>query len=130
MPSSTSPHAWHDARRTASLWVGLLAGPVLWFAVLQTNYVMSYVACETRHTWFLHAVNLAAAALVAAAGWVAWNSGPAENAEHPTAPITRETSENRARWMSIGGVLLSVWFVLVILAMEIPVLILSSCPGR
>ena len=28
MPSSTSRPAWHDARRTAALWTGLLAGPI------------------------------------------------------------------------------------------------------
>jgi hypothetical protein len=130
MHSSISPHAWHDTRRAAALWVGLLAGPLVWFTVLEANYVMSYVACESQHTWFLHATNLVCAALVAAAGLLAWRSGPAENAERPTAPVTRETSELRARWMSIGGVVLSAWFVLVILAMEIPMLVIPSCVGR
>jgi hypothetical protein len=130
MPSSTSPHAWHDTRRSAALWVGLLAGPVVWFTVLEANYVMSYVACESRHTWFLHATNLVCAALVAMAGLLAWRSGPAEDIERPTPPVTRETSESRARWMSIGGVMLSIWFVLVILAMEIPMLVIPTCVGR
>jgi hypothetical protein len=130
MPSSTSHRAWHDSRRTAALWVGLLAGPVVWFTLLEANYVMSYVACESRHTWFLHGMNLVSAAVVALAALVAWRSGPAEDAEHPTSPITRETSESRARWMSLGGAILSLWFVLVILAMEIPVAVIPSCVGR
>ena len=130
MPSSTSHRAWHDSRRTTALWVGLLGGPVVWFTVLEANYVMSYVACESRHTWFLHGLNLVCAAVVAGAGLLAWRSGPGESAEHPTPPITRETSENRARWMSLGGVILSLWFVVVILAMEIPVAVIPSCVGR
>jgi hypothetical protein len=130
MPSSTSRHAWHDSRRTLALWTGLLAGPVLWFTVLEANYVLSYVACESRHKWFLHAANLAAIAAVAAAGLLSWRSGPAEDSEQPTPPITRQTSENRARWMSIAGVTLSLWFILVILAMEIPILVLRTCEQR
>ena len=130
MPSSTSPHASHDARRTAALVAGLLAGPLVWFSVLEANYVMSYVACESRHAWFLHVVNLGSAVLVAFAGVLAWRSGPPENAEHPSAPVTRETSEHRARWMAIGGVMTSSWFVLVILAMEIPMLVIPACAGR
>lgn len=112
------------------MWAGLLAGPVVWFALLEANYVMSYIACESRHTWFLHAMNLVSAAVVAYAAVVARRSGPPEDAEHPTSPITRDTSESRARWMSLGGAILSMWFVLVILAMEIPVSVLPSCVGR
>lgn len=105
----------------------MLAGPLVWFAILEADYVMSYVACESRHTWFLHAANLLSVALVAAAGWLAWRSGPAASDEHPTEPVTRATSESRARWMSMVGVALSMWFILVILAMEIPVLVLRTC---
>jgi hypothetical protein len=110
--------------------VGLLAGPIVWFTLLEANYVMSYVACASRHTWFLHGMNLVSAAVVACAAVLAWRSGPPEDAEHPTSPITRETSESRARWMSLGGAILSIWFVVVILAMEIPVAVLPSCVGR
>ena len=130
MPSSTSRHAWHDPRRTVALWIGLFAGPVLWFTVLEANYVLSYVACESRQKWFLHAVTLVAVAAVGAAGLLSWRSGPAENSEHPAPPVTHATSESRARWMSIAGVVLSLWFMLVILAMEIPILVLRACEAR
>jgi len=75
-------------------------------------------------------MTLVSAAVVAYAAVVAWRSGPPENAEHPTAPITPDTSESRARWMSLSGAILSLWFVVVILAMEIPVAVLPSCVGR
>lgn len=131
MPSSTSRPAWHDARRTAALWAGLLAGPLVWLAALEVNYVMSYVACESsRFAWVLHAVNAVSAGLVALAGWIAWRSGPARDEEQATVPVSPATAELRARWMSVGGVATSLWFILVIVAMEIPVAMLPPCAGR
>jgi hypothetical protein len=32
--------------------------------------------------------------------------------------------------MALGGLGLSLWFILVILAMEIPILVLRACEGR
>jgi hypothetical protein len=119
-----------DARRSVALFAGLLGGPLVWFALLEVNYVLSYVACETRHTWFLHAATLASAVAVAAAGWTAWRSGPADATERPTDPLSSDTTESRARWMAIAGVALSVWFILVILTMEIPIVLLATCRAK
>jgi hypothetical protein len=110
-----------------ALWIGILAGPVVWLAALEASYVLSYAACESRHTWFLHGSNIFSILLVAAAGWVAWRSGPAPAQESPTLPGTPQMRETRARWMSTAGAALSLWFILVILAMEIPVLVLPPC---
>lgn len=110
-----------------ALWIGILAGPVVWLAVLEASYVLSYAACESEHTWFLHGANIFSILLVAGAGWLAWRSGPAP-AQGPLTPRgTPEMRETRARWMSTAGVALSLWFILVILAMEIPVLVLQPC---
>lgn len=127
MPSSTSPRAWHDARRTAALWAGILVGPIAWATLLETNYVLSYVSCEARHDWYLHAAVVVAVLVVAWGGWMAWRSGPAQDDEGRSHPVTSATSESRSRWMSIAGVMLSAWFILVILAMEIPILVLRTC---
>jgi hypothetical protein len=130
MPSSTLRPAWHSVRRISALWIGVLAGPLVWLALLETNYVLSYVSCETRHTWFLHVAALAAFVLVAAAGAMAWASGPPGDSQERTPPVTRSTAEVRARWMSLVGVGISLWFLLVILAMEIPALVVPPCEGR
>jgi len=103
---------------------------MVWFALLEANYVMSYVSCETRHTWFLHAATLVSVLAVAAGGWTAWRAGPVDATERPTAPLSSETQESRARWMAIGGVALSIWFILVILAMEIPIALLATCGAK
>ena len=127
MASSTSVPAWHEPRRWAALWTGVLTGPVVFLALLQTNYVMSYVACEVRTRWFLHLATLVALLLVGGAGWLAWTNGPAVPDERRSDAITPETTESRARWMSMAGVMLCAWFMLVILATEIPILVLKQC---
>jgi hypothetical protein len=115
--------------RDLALWTGVLAGPAVWLALLQVNYTLSYVACERRTTWFLHLAIFAAVALVAAAGLWGWSAGrgPRELPEPPAPPISYETSDTRARWMGHAGVAFSIWFILVILAMEIPVVVLRTC---
>jgi hypothetical protein len=127
MASSTSRPAWHEPRRIAALWTGMLAGPVVWFTLLELNYVLSYVSCECRHKWFLHAAELAAVLIVAAAAYTAWRFGPPQDSQDRTPPVTRSTAEIRARWMAFAGVGLSLWFILVIVAMEIPILTLKVC---
>jgi hypothetical protein len=132
MPSSTSARGLPDAhqpKRLAVLWAGLLTGPLLWLVLLQANYVMSYVSCESSRTWFLHAATLASAAIVAAVGWRTWRLGAGDRTleEPPSPPVSPETSESRATWMAYAGAAISAWFVIVILAMEVPVIVLRIC---
>jgi hypothetical protein len=133
MRSSTSRPGFrdaHDRQRVLALWTGVLAGPLVWLALLQTNYVLSYVACETRQTWFLHAATGVAALLVAAAGAWGWRAGrgPADLPEPLTAPVGPDTCDARTRWMAHAAVASSGWFILVILSMAIPVVVLGPCP--
>ena len=132
MPSSTSPHALpepHHPKRLAALWAGLLTGPIMWLVLLQANYVMSYVSCESRQTWFLHAATLVGAAIVALAGVQAWRLGVGGRSldEPPSPPISRQTSESRAVWMGYAGAAISAWFVVTILSFEVPVIVLKTC---
>jgi hypothetical protein len=107
----------------------VLAGPTIWLTLLEVHYVMSYVACETRATWFLHLATLIALAIVAGAGMRGWSAGrgPRDLPKPLTAPISYETSDARARWMGHASVVLSAWFILVILTMEIPIIVLRTC---
>jgi hypothetical protein len=132
MRSSTSPHAFPDAaarRRAVALWTGSLAGPVVWLVLLETNYVLSYVACETRQTWFLYVAVVAAVALVGGAGAWAWRAGagPLEDREPLTPPLSSETREVRVRWMARFAAATSIWFIIVILSMAVPVVVLKTC---
>jgi hypothetical protein len=119
----------HERWRLAAVWAGLLTGPAAWLALLEVNYVLSYVACETRSTWFLHSATAVALLLVAAAGYAAWAAsfGSIIVDETPTPPLSDETRVQRSRWMSLAGVAVSLWFIVVILAMEVPIIVLKEC---
>ena len=132
MSSSTSSlgsRSHGERRRLLALWVGSLAGPVVMLGLLQTNYVLSYVACEARQTWFLHAATGVAALLVATAGAWAWQAGrgPMEGTDAEAPPLSAATSEARARWMAWFAVAISAWFIVVILSMSVPVVVLRTC---
>lgn len=129
MPSSTSPRVSYERWRLAAIWAGLLTGPIAWLALLEVNYVLAYVACETRSTWFMHLAVVVAVVLVAAAGYAAWAAsfGHLLEDETLTPPVSDETRRQRSRWMSLAGVAFSAWFILVILAMEVPLVVLQEC---
>jgi hypothetical protein len=129
MPSSTSRPVSHERWRLAALWAGLLTGPIVWLGLLEVNYVLAYVACEARAKWFMHLAIGIALLLVAGAGWAARvaSIGNALADETRTPPLSDDTRLQRARWMSLAGVALSLWFMLVILAMEVPLLMLREC---
>jgi hypothetical protein len=107
----------------------VLGGPLAWAALLETNYVLSYVACEQRQTWMLHVATAVALALVVAAALVAWRAAPALDYGAERAPSTdpAETSIIRARFMAIGGLASCAFFALVIVATHIPVMVLKPC---
>jgi hypothetical protein len=109
------------------LWAGLLGPPVLWLALLQTNYVLAYAACGARETWFLYAAIAATLVLGALAGLAAWRMGPPEHGEARSAPWDPNTREIRARWMSASALAITAWFLIVMVAMAVPVLILQTC---
>jgi hypothetical protein len=129
MPSSISRRASHEPWRLAALWAGLLTGPVAWLTLLETNYVLAYVACEMRQTWFMHLGTAVALLVVAAAGWGAWyaSHGDMTADQTLTHPLSDETRWQRSRWMSLAGVATSAWFIIVIVAMEVPIMVLREC---
>jgi hypothetical protein len=107
----------------------VLAGPILWLVLLEANYVMSYVSCETRQTWFLHLAVVIAVVLVGAAGWWGWSAGIGDPMEagSPTPPLSPETARQRVRWMAAASAGMSLFFILVILAADVPILVLKTC---
>ncbi len=111
------------------MWAGLLTGPLVWLALLEVQYVLAYVACETRSTWFMHLAVVIALLLVAGAGYAAWTAsfGNMMADQTLTPPLSDETRLQRSRWMSLAGVAFSAWFMVVILAMEVPLVVLREC---
>jgi quinol-cytochrome oxidoreductase complex cytochrome b subunit len=128
MPSSTLDRGSLDwGRRLAALWIGVLAGPVVWAALLETNYVLSYVACERRHTWMLFATTAAAVAVIALSAFGAWRAAPPAGEENAPSTDPIDTAVIRARFMVNGALALCGFFILVILATAIPAVVLHPC---
>lgn len=129
MPSSISRPVSHERWRLAALWAGLLTGPIVWLALLELNYVLAYVACEVRSTWFMHLAIGIAVVLVAGAAYAAWAAsyGHILSDQCRTPPLSDETRVQRSRWMSLAGLTFSLWFIVVILAMEVPIVVLREC---
>lgn len=105
----------------------MIGPPVLWLMLLETNFVLAYAACGSRQTWFLYLAIAASCALAAGAGVAAFRMGPPEDRDEHAPPWTVRTREIRARWMSVSAVAFTVWFLLVMLAMAIPVIVLRTC---
>jgi hypothetical protein len=49
------------------------------------------------------------------------------NTESQAPPLSDDTRIQRSVWMSRAGVAVSLWFIVVILAMEIPIVVLEEC---
>jgi hypothetical protein len=132
MASSTS-HPVSDRpdtpKQILSLWIGILAGPLLFLMLLQVNYVFSYMACETQRTWFLHLATIVAPVLTAGAGTIAWRARrPLESdAAELSAPGVIHAPSTRAYWMAAAAALSCVWFIIAMLAMIVPAAILRPC---
>jgi hypothetical protein len=114
MPSSTLDRASLEGTRLASLVIGVLAGPIVWAALLEVNYTMSYVACEHRQTWMLYASAIVGLALI---GLAALGAGRVE-------PLRDEST---ARFLRIFALAFCAFFAFVVLATEIPVVVLHPC---
>jgi hypothetical protein len=128
MPSSTLDRASLDSGpRLLALWIGILAGPLAWAAQLETNYALSYVACEQRHSWMLHLASAIALALIAVAAWTTWRAAPPLGPVEHSSTDPAETALVRARFMASGGLALCAFFFIVVMATEVPALVLQPC---
>jgi hypothetical protein len=127
MPSSIWRPDTGERRRHLALWTGLLAPPLVWLMLLETNYVLAYEACGDHEKWFLHVAVVVSLGIGMAAGVAAWRWGPPRDEQERSDPWTIRTREIRATWMSAAAVGLTVWFLLVIAAMAIPAAVLHSC---
>jgi hypothetical protein len=128
MPSSTLRHgSFSWGTRLAALWAGMLAGPLTWAALLETNYVLSYVACEQRGAWMLHLATGIALAVIGAGAYIAWMAAPPLGARNVPSTVPADAAVARARFMAITALGLCAWFALVVIATEIPALVLHPC---
>lgn len=127
MPSSIWRPDTGNRRRHLALWTGLLAPALLWLTLLETNYALTYNACDEQTNWFLGALVGLTIALGAIAGMAAWKTGPPDDSHERSDPWTVRTREVRARWMSISAIAMTAWFLIVMIAMMAPIIVLRPC---
>lgn len=105
-------------------WTGLLLAPAVFFAHLQTHYVLVYRACRYHQDIWLHVVGVTAVALAAFGAWTAWRvwaqaGGTAEL--EPAGPVPR------ARFLGLTGLGTSALLVLILLGQWLAAFVLSPC---
>jgi hypothetical protein len=119
MPSSTSPLESGDRPRRgrlAALHAGPIVPPIAWLLSLQLGYALSYAACGAQTRWFLHLAVLGPLVLIAASAYGIWQ-----------AHRSREDDEHWPTWLAYLGLMSCAWFALVIVATDIPTMVLSPC---
>jgi hypothetical protein len=110
-------------RRDVLLWLAVLAGPFAWAGQLGINYGLAPTACEQGGTALLHLVSLGALLLAAGGAFLAhrwWRRLPADSTEEG------ETG-SRARFMALAGMLLGVFFSLLVMAADVPNWVMRPC---
>lgn len=124
MSVETHTDNFEAGRGLRLLWIGTLAGPVLWFSNQQINLLLSYWACAHGSVIVLHAVTVACALGALLAGRMSlrhWR----RLREHQGGD--QDPTRERSAFMALVGVLTSFLFALVILAHAIPVILLDPC---
>lgn len=113
-----------DRRSNQLLAAGFFLAPFAWGLQLMVNYSITETVCGNGQTWLLHLVSLLAAllalggALVARMSWTRLTSG---------STVEGDAWEAGRRFLALAGMGLSAFFILAILAAELPNWWLTAC---
>lgn len=102
-------------KRDVLLSLLMLAPPMIWALQQQLSYALTPSACEARSEWWLHLVTVLALLAVAGVTFLSWS-------EHQRFP-----EESRRRFLAASGIGSGVFFLLVIVATELPNWFLGAC---
>lgn len=102
----------------------MLAPPVIWLLHLSISFSLVRAACVSGSKSMLHLLTAGAFILIAGAGWLAFvflrriGQGPVDRGD---------VLRTRRRFMALSGVVFAVLFTILLVATEIPNLVMSSC---
>ena len=102
------------------LWLSIFAPSLAWITAFTVGFVLASEVCATGRRWILFLVTgsaLTAAAWGAATAWHSWKR--LERGDG--------TPGDRRRFMALSGLLLALYFALVILALAIPQIVHRPC---
>lgn len=106
-------------RRDVLLSLLMLAPPLIWALHQQLSYALTPSACEARAEWWLHALTVLAVLAAAGVTFLAWG-------EHRRLP-DEPTERSRSRFLAAAGIGSGLFFLIVILATELPNWFLGAC---
>jgi hypothetical protein len=110
--------------RDFALWIGLMAGPIAWLVSFEVNFALAPWTCIWQNKLTLYLVSSAAFLISGAAGLLAWRIwGKLGREADPNGGDTL----SRSRIMAFGGVMLSSFSCLIIVAQAIAEFILGAC---
>ena len=106
------------------LWTAIFAGPALWFLVLVTNFVLAPWACALHWKPALYTISAVALVLVGSSAWLAGTEWRKVGREMPG---EAGGAIPRARMMAFGGLALSGFSILLLLAQVVVEAGLGAC---
>ena len=138
MYSFIFPRASSKGRRALILSGLIVAGPLLWLTLLQTNYVLAYPTCEDRSNGWIYISSAIAVALVAGALLATramWRKEPFELRSSEASVSEQREAEGdhvpvsaAARFfLVILSLLMCALFLVVVLGTALPPLVLRPC---
>ncbi len=102
----------------------LLAPGMIWGLHQQLSYALTPSACAARAEWWLHGLTVLALLAVAGITFLAWG-------EHRRLPRTStdkgDTLTGRSRFLAVAGIGNGAFFLIVIVATELPNWFLGAC---
>jgi hypothetical protein len=123
-PADSPAQAAERRRSERATWLGVVAPPALLLLQIGVNYALVPWACRTGHVWVIHLVSLCC--LAGALGGTAFSFATWTALGHGGARSGAGTLEN-ARFVSLGGLALSLGIALAILAVALPTFVLGPC---
>lgn len=108
---------------TGELWWGILIGPVAWVIDQGLSYSIEQHACSTGKFYELHLITAACFVLALTGLFVAVR----QLRKVPAGNDDGGTPRDRSWFMAWLGILMSVEFAVVVIAMAVPKIILSPC---
>jgi hypothetical protein len=123
---------YSEPRGYALLLFGFFGGALAWKAQLMVNYSLVAHACWHDLSILIHLASLVCLLIAVAAGWAAWGAwketeGPPYDEGGDDHSIGGQLG--RSRFMAASGVMMSIFFALVIAGQWLPNLLLSPCFG-
>jgi hypothetical protein len=113
-----------DAAELRALWAGFLLAPTAFLLNLEVAYALVPTACSSQNRLLVHGVHLVCLLIALTGGFSAlrlWRF------RGETWPGEEGGPVSRSRFMAGVGLLLSAFFILVIVAQWIPSLVLHPC---